>query len=53
MPSIRVEQALEQLSEDGTLTGDLDDAAGGALLRWAEQQIAEAASETDDVAFAA
>lgn len=53
MPSIRVEQALEQLSEDGTLTGDLDDAAGGALLQWAEQQIVGADTEKDEAAFAA
>lgn len=53
MPSIRMEQALEQLSEDGTLTGALDDAAGEALLQWAEQQIAEADTASDEAAFAA
>lgn len=52
MPSSRVEQALEQLSEDGTLTGDLDDAAGGALLQWAEQQIIQADAQLDDATFA-
>ncbi len=52
MVSGRVEQALERLQEDGTLTGDVTDTEAVPVLAWAEAQIIAADSISDDATFA-
>jgi hypothetical protein len=49
--STRVQQALEQIGEDESLTSDLTDPAATALLDWIGQQIRAADAATDDVLF--
>ncbi len=52
MPSARVEQALERLSEDSSLTGDLTDPEATQVLAWAERQIMAADEAGADNSFA-
>lgn len=49
--STRVQQALEQIGEDETLTSDLTDPAATALLEWLTQQVQAADAAPDDAAF--
>lgn len=49
--STRVQQVLEQIGEDESLTSDLTDPAATALLDWITQQIQAANAVVDDQAF--
>lgn len=51
MTSARVDQALERLSEDGALTGNLTDPEATEVLAWAEGQIVAADAAGDDNVF--
>ena len=49
--SARVQQTLERIGEDESLTGDLSDPAAMALLNWLTQRVQAADAEPDDTRF--
>lgn len=51
MSSERVELVLERLSEDSSMTGELDDHTASVLLQWAEQEVKAADVLNDNAAF--